>query len=323
MQSPVALSQFRPMPASVRLPRMAAPIRAGSLHRPSAETAMKAALAEDNFVGRPYAAAGMPAVGRGVDGALRNGKFLGGDLKTLIRAKLNPSVRVAVASKVIAGVDNVAFYGEMTANGVRQATHHAALTPTTFVTGIHRAGALGNIVLARGTLPALAVTTYTKTAEAIRLTRNTDATKQERRNAWRDAAYSNVAMVSMGSGVTGSISTLAAGPLGSPLTRSAMVLTTSDAFRVVNTISKVLAPIADGALLAADFLQLQAQMTGTDATSACKARSFFNVGLGTIKVASHFFPPSTAAKTAYSVVGVVQLGLAGYDQLQARKARQG
>jgi hypothetical protein len=284
---------------------------------------LRAALAEDNFVGRPYPVSGIPAIGRGTDGALRNALFLRRDMRTLVKPGLKAGTRLAVASKVVAGADCVAFYGEMTVNGVRQAKHQPTLSPSLAMTRVHRAGALGNLVLAKVTLPAMAVSTITKTGAAIRLSRQAGASFAERRIAWRDALYAQVGLVAMGSGVTGSISTLAStGSPVSPLTRTAQALTTSDAFAVIDKASRVLAPIADGALLAADVLQLNHLMKSTEATQAQKARAWFNVGIGSIKVASHVAPRSPIARTAYTVTGIVQLGLAGYDQIQYARAKK-
>jgi hypothetical protein len=294
-----------------------------SLHRTTADIDLRATLAIDNFAGRSYKTNGIPAVCRGTDGAMRNAMTLTKDVKTLAKPGLKAGTRLAVASKVVTDADNIAFYGEMTVNGVRHAKHQAPISGSRALTQIHRAGALGNLVLAKTTLPSLAVTTVTKTGAAIRLSRDPHACTTDRREAWRDALYSQVGLVSMGSGVTGSISTLATtGSLASPLTQTAQALTTSDAFYVIDKTSRFLAPIADGAMLAADVLNLNLMLEDETATGAQKARAWFNVGIGTVKVATHFAPRSPVARTAYTVAGVVQLGLAGYDQVQYARAQR-
>jgi hypothetical protein len=287
------------------------------------DIAMKATLAEDNFVGRPYTVSGIPAVGRGTDGAIRNAKFLAADAKLLCKRGLRPATRLAVAGKVAAGVDNVAFFGEVAVNGVRQANHQPKLVPTTALTQVHRVGAVGNLVLAKVALPSLAVATVVKTSEAIHLSRQAGASASDRRLAWKNALYSQAGLISVGSGVTGSLSTLATtGSLASPLTRSAQYLTTSDTFRVLSKANKVLAPIADGVLLAADSLQLHQVMTCATSTKGQKARAWFNVGLDSVKMVTYVAPKAPVAKAAYTVAGVVQLGLAGYDQFQARQEQK-
>jgi hypothetical protein len=322
MQSPMPLQNLRPLPATVRLPRTPA-VMPRTARVCSKDMAMRAALAEDNFVGRAYPVSGIPAVGRGADGALRTSSTLVKDVKTLVKPGLKGGTRLAVAGKVTVDVDGVASFGVMTINGVRQAKHQPLLAPSTALTSLHRAGAVGSLVLAGKTLPALAATSILKTSEAVRLSRTEGASKDVRRTAWKDALYSQVGLIAMGVSVTGSVNTLATtGSLASPLTRTAQSLTTTDAFYALDKASRVLAPIADGALLVADILQLQETMKDDQATNAQKARRWFNVGIDTIKVATHFAPKSAAAKTAYTVVGVVQFGLAAYDQVQYRRDRQ-
>lgn len=317
MTVPMPLQTLRPLPATVRLPQARTASRV--CHLMPKDVATKASLAEDNFVGRPYTTKGIPAVGRGTDGAIRSAKFMADDAKLMCKPGLRPSTRLAAAGKVAAGVDNVTFFGEVTVNGVRQAHHQPNLVPPAAVTQIHRIGAVGNLALAKVALPSLAAATVVKTSEAIRLSRQAGVSADERRLAWKNALYSQAGMLSIGAGITGSVSTLATtGSLASPLTRTAQYLTVTDTFQALDKVNHVLAPIADGTLLAADALQLHQVMTCNSASRGQKARAWFNVGLDSVKVVSHFAPNSPYAKTAYTVAGVVQLGLAGYDLYESR-----
>jgi hypothetical protein len=311
---------------------------------------LRASLAQDAFSAccRTYGVRNGAMVGLGVDMGIHRTFTLRDDVRNLMRSDLKPLDRVAVASKTLVDVHQLAqsavrvrvgatmiartVSGKPAVPGAHHPpncphdpnghNHHAipgAPPAGPVLTRITQAGAVGSVVLAAVAMPAVAKQAYRDTQAAVAAVRD-PATKGRRSGALMTAAYSNAALLNTAAAIPHAISTFASvGSATATVTRLSRQFVATPGFQAVHRVTNAVSTVADGVLLVGDTANLVATFRNDSATRGEKARSVFNVAIGATKMVGHFAPTSRPVQVAYTVAGVLQLGLAGYDLVKGHR----
>jgi hypothetical protein len=282
-------------------------------------------LARDAFLCRHYSVGNASVAGQGLDMFRHHGREAVEGAVQVGAGGLSPVLATAMLGKVAYHSGELTAHFQQIRDGLSHlrgrpvaspppGSHgHAPLTGRLgkVLAPVQRVGAAGGVVLATVAGPAMVTEAARSVVHLGKTLTDGHTDRQDKLLAVARAGYANGTLLLAAAAIPHGLETLGEGKgkLGR-LATSAMATRTG---KVIDRVAHRGLPLADGLLLVADGARAW-QLAGDDeASGGMKARGYLAAGLSATRVLARFAPRSPVAAAGYTLAGLSQLALTGYE----------